>query len=79
MVSINEGDGRACNLDGAVQGHNLEPPHGHFQALMHQACCDWRTVDSACMHACNKVMCCCFPVLSAEPTLASALAVVMAV
>ena len=54
VMRVHEGDGHPCHLYRAVQGHNLEPPQGHLQALVYQARCDGRAVDGAC----QKDICC---------------------
>ncbi len=50
VVCIHKSDCHACHLYRAVQGHHVETPHGHLQALVYQAGCDWRAVDGPCVH-----------------------------
>ena len=35
VMRIQKGDSYPCHLYRAVQGHNLEPPQGHLQALVY--------------------------------------------
>lgn len=48
VVSIHKSDRHACNLNRAVQGHNLEAPRRYLEPLVHQTRCDWRAIDDAC-------------------------------